>query len=251
MAKSELTGERLQELLGLLAGVDSVELKLTLQQDARAQATGRLGVDPLDGQIRQVFFFDTPNLDLNQGGVVVRARRRQREDGDTVIKIRPVVPDELPEEERSSPSLGVELDAMPGGYVCSASFKGVADNEMIRQVARGETPLRKLFSKDQRRFFETHAPDGIALDDLKVLGPIPTLRIKFQPDGFPRKAVGELWLYPDGSQIVELSSKSLPKEAVMSALEWRAYLESKGIDLSGEQATKTATALEFFVSKLA
>lgn len=251
MAKLELTGERLQDLLGLLEGADSVELKLTLQQDARSAATGQLGVDPLDAQLRQVFFFDTPNLDLDQGGVVVRARRRQNEDGDTVIKIRPVVPNELPEEERASPNLGVELDAMPGGYVCSASFKGVAGNDVIRAVSRGETALRKIFSKDQRRFFAAHAPEGIELDDLRVLGPIPTLRVKFRPDGFDKKVVGELWLYPDGSQIVELSTKSLPKEAVMAALEWRAFLESKGIDLSGEQATKTKTALEFFVSKLA
>jgi hypothetical protein len=32
-------------------------------------------VDPLDGQIRQVFFFDTPDLALYEKGVVVRARR--------------------------------------------------------------------------------------------------------------------------------------------------------------------------------
>lgn len=251
MAGLELSGERLQELLGLIEGADSVELKLTLQQDARSRVAGQLGVDPLDAQLRQVFFFDTPNLDLDQGGVVVRARRRQNEDGDTVIKIRPVVPNELPEEERASPNLGVELDAMPGGYVCSASFKGVAKNDLIREVAKGETPVRKIFTKGQRRFFAAHAPEGIALDDLVVLGPIPTLRVKFTPEGFNKKAVGELWLYPDGSQVVELSTKALPKDAVMAALEWRAYLEGKGIDLSGEQATKTKTALEFFASKLA
>jgi inorganic triphosphatase YgiF len=36
-----------------------------------------LGLDALDAQIRQVFFFDTPDLDLNRAGVVVRARRIQ------------------------------------------------------------------------------------------------------------------------------------------------------------------------------
>ena len=36
-----------------------------------------LGLDPLEAQIRQVFFFDTPDLDLNAVGVVARARRIQ------------------------------------------------------------------------------------------------------------------------------------------------------------------------------
>ena len=50
----------------------------------------------------------------------MRARRVQGREDDSVIKLRPVVPDELPEELRRSPSMVVELDAMPGGYVCSA-----------------------------------------------------------------------------------------------------------------------------------
>jgi hypothetical protein len=58
--------------------------------------------------------------------------------------------------------------------------------------------------------------------------------------------VGELWLYPDGSQVVELSTKTSPAEAFQAGLEWRAFLERVGIDISGEQQTKTRTALEFF-----
>jgi inorganic triphosphatase YgiF len=34
-------------------------------------------MDPLDAQIGQVVFFDTPDLTLNTHGVVVRARRVQ------------------------------------------------------------------------------------------------------------------------------------------------------------------------------
>ena len=50
-------------------------------------------MDPLDAQIRQVFFFDTPDLALNQAGVVVRARRVQGKGDDSVVKLRPVVPE--------------------------------------------------------------------------------------------------------------------------------------------------------------
>jgi hypothetical protein len=58
--------------------------------------------------------------------------------------------------------------------------------------------------------------------------------------------VGELWLYPDGSQVVELSTKTPPSDAFQTAAEWRAFLDMQGVELSGEQQTKTKTALEFF-----
>jgi len=243
---SALSGEELQRLLELMKGSDSVELKLTIPETQRAKSAAALGVDPLDAQVRQVFFFDTPDLALNAAGVVVRARRRQGEDGDTVVKLRPVDPAHLPEDLRRDPSFNVEVDAMPGGYVCSASFKGVATNDDIRAAATGGRPIRRLFSKEQRAFFAEHAPDGIDLDGLSVLGPIPTFRVKFKPEGIERRFVGELWMYPDGSQIVELSTKTVPDQAFQVAVECRVLLESRGVDLSAEQQTKTKTALEFF-----
>jgi hypothetical protein len=248
-AFKNMTDEELAEVLALVNDADSVELKLTLHETARAKTAAALGIDPLDAQMRQVFFFDTPELALNEAGIVVRARRRQGEAGDTVVKLRPVVPSDLPEETRRSESFNVEVDAMPGGHVCSASYKGAADNGLIRRVGMGQEKIGKLFAKEQREFYRAHAPEGIGLDDLTVLGPIPTLRLKTKPEGFGRKVVGELWLYPDGSQIVELSTKALPSEAFQAAAETRGFLAGLGVDLEGEQQTKTKTALEFFTKQ--
>ena len=69
-----LDGEELQKLLELIEG----------RRQRRAEGDGRpsrtsarpcdaLGLDPLQAQIRQVFFFDTPDLALDKQGVVVRA----------------------------------------------------------------------------------------------------------------------------------------------------------------------------------
>jgi hypothetical protein len=208
-------------------------------------------MDPLDAQIRQVYFFDTPDLALNQHGLVVRARRVQQRADDSVVKLRPVIPDKLPASIRKSRSLVVEVDAMPGGYVCSASLKGTPGAGGVKAVAAGDRPIRKLFSKEQRAFFTTHAPDGIGLDDLSVLGPINLLKLKFSPRGYSRRLVAELWLYPDGSRILELSTKCAPTEAFDVAAATRAFLASHGVDLSGEQHTKTRTALEFFSHSMA
>lgn len=246
----ELTGEELGKLFALVDSADSVELKVTVPANAHQGTIAALGLDPLEAQIRQVFFFDTPDLQLNKAGLVVRARRIQGRSGDTVVKLRPVVPDQLPEDQRHSASMNVEVDAMPGGYVCSASMKGKAPNEEVRAAVRGSRPLRKLFSKEQRSFYAQHAPDGPALDDLNVLGPIFVLKEVTVPKAFPRKLVAELWLLPDGTRIAELSTKCPPTEAFDVGLKTRAYLEGLGIDLDGESQTKTKAALEFFAKHL-
>lgn len=245
-----LSSEQLAEVLKLTAGADSVELKLTVPDASRRATVTGLGIDPLGAQIRQVFFYDTPELTLNKSGVVVRTRRVQGRGGDTVVKLRPVVPDDLSPSLRKSPSLGVEVDAMPGGFVCSASCKGKADNDEIREVALGERALRKLFTKEQRAFYTSHAPEDLALNDLSRLGPIFVLKCNLVPKDFGRKLVAELWLYPDGSRIFELSSKCPPKEAFQVAAETKAFLSAKGVDLLGDQQTKTRAALEFYANEL-
>ena len=55
-----------------------------------------------------------------------------------------------------------------------------------------------------------------------------------------------MWLYPDGSRILELSTKCAPAEMFQVAAEARGFLGGRGIDLSGRQQTKTKTALQQF-----
>jgi hypothetical protein len=244
-----LSDDGLAELVGLLEGADSVELKLTVPHSDR-RAGQIIGVDPLEAQIRQVYFFDTPDLTLNKLGVVVRARRVQRKEHDSVVKLRPVVPSELPAELRNSPNFGVEVDAMPGGYVCSGSMKRSLGTTDVRDAVSGKKPLRKLFSKEQRALYAAHAPAGLTIDDLSILGPIFVLKLKFVPADFNRKLVAELWLYPDNSMILELSTKCAPTETFDVAAETRAFLSQAGLDLAGEQETKTKKALEYFSGRL-
>jgi hypothetical protein len=249
-ADKRLSDEQLIEVLELVKGADSVELKLTVPESDHRSTIAALGMDPLDAQIRQVYFFDTPELALNKAGVVARARRIQGKASDSVVKLRPVVPAELPDDLRASRNLGVEVDAMPGGFVCSATLKDKLGPTKVRDAILGGKPFRKLFSKEQRRFFTANAPEGVELDSLSVLGPIFVLKLKWTDEDFGRPLVAELWLYPDGSRILELSTKCAPVEMMQVAAEARAFLTGKGVDLSGEQQTKTNTALEFFASEL-
>jgi hypothetical protein len=244
-ATPKLSDDELVEMLSIMKDSDSVELKLTIPEAAQRSSVLALGMDPLAAQVRLIYFFDTPDLALEGAGVVVRARRTRQGD-DSVVKLRPVVPSELADEVRESRFCMVEVDAMPGGFVCSGRLKASTRRGKVKEAVDGARPARSLFNKAQRSFFAEHAPEGIGIDDLSILGPIMVLKLKFRPPGYDRRLVAELWTYPDGSRIAELSTKCAPSEAFQVAAETRVYLEERGIDLSGEQATKTKTALEFF-----
>ena len=84
-----------------------------------------------------------------------------------------------------------------------------------------------------------------------MLGPLNILKLKFSPAEYSRPMVAELWFYPDGSQVIELSAKCLPQEAFAAAAESKAFLATHGVDLGAPQATKTRTAMEFFAAELA
>ena len=109
---------------------------------------------------------------------------------------------------------------MPGGY----RLLGVAEGRRGAGRGqgggrRGEQPLRKVFSKEQRAFYAEHAPEGLGLDDLPTLGPIFVLKLKTTPAGLRRRLVTELWLYPDGSRVLELSTRCARNEAFQVAAE--------------------------------
>ena len=89
------------------------------------------------------------------------------------------------------------------------------------------------------------------MDALATLGPTFLLKAKYQPKDFDRRVTVEMWLYPDGSRILEISTKAVPEEGFQVGAEFRAYLARCGITLGVTQETKTKTALEFFSKRLA
>jgi hypothetical protein len=240
-----VSDEDLPRLLALIKDSDSVELKLTIPVGKQRSAITACGLDPLDAQIRQVFFFDTPDLQLNARGLVVRARRVQKRGDDSVVKLRPVVPGDLPDKLRHAPAFFVEVDAMPGGFVCSGSMKAaLGTGDPVREALAGRRPLRKLFSKEQRALFAAHAPEGLSMDDLSIMGPIFVLKLKWVPKALDRRMVAEMWLYPDNTTLLEFSTKCPPAEAFDVAAATRAYLLELGLEVGGEQETKTRKALQ-------
>ncbi len=85
---------------------------------------------------------------------------------------------------------------------------------------------------------------------MSILGPIFVLKQNFEPAELGRRMVAELWFYPDGSRILELSTKCTATNAFQVAAEARGFLGEKGVSLHGRQETKTKAALTFFSKQL-
>src|SRR6516162_9657988 len=117
---------QIAKALDLLNDADSFELKVTVHDSDHRSAVMALEMDILDAEIRQVVFFDTPDLKLSRNGMVVRARRMRR-GGDSVVKLRPVIAADLSTELRHSASFNLEVDAMPGNIICSGSLRAKVD----------------------------------------------------------------------------------------------------------------------------
>ncbi|MEU2201725.1 hypothetical protein [Isoptericola sp. NPDC019482] len=240
--------ETLAAVLALLPDVDTVELKLTVPGADHRRVLDRLGIDALDATIRQVAFLDTPALDLSAAGLVVRARRTQRKDGDLTVKVRPMLPADAPARARRSEGFKVEVDASPAGFTCSCSSTRPLPDDDVRALLGDVGRLPGLLDRTQRALLEPRLPAGVALDDLDVLGPTTLLKARFSPAGLPRRLTAELWFLPDGDRILELSTKATPAAAFQAAAETKVFLAGRGVDLGAPQETKTRAALAAFAA---
>ena len=72
-----------------MAAMDAVEIKLTIRPDQELRGRAlELNEDTAD--VRLIYFYDTPDLDLFNAGVVLRARLVKDDADDSTVKFRPV-----------------------------------------------------------------------------------------------------------------------------------------------------------------
>ncbi len=244
--------DRLAQLLEILPGADAIELKLSIPQVEQRTVLDRLGIDSLDAEIRQVAFLDTPDLRLSAAGVVLRARRTQRKPADLTVKLRPMLPADVPAGLRGHKGFKVEVDASPSGYTSSCSLSAEVPDHKIKDLMTGNRRVSRLLSDAQRPMLLDRMPEGLDVDELQVLGPVHLLKCKFAPGGDrTKKMVAEFWLLPDGGRILEISTKSPTEQAFRAAAEAKVFLAQHGADLGAPQEMKTQSVLATFAALVA
>ena len=81
-----------------------------------------------------------------------------------------------------------------------------------------------------------------------MLGPVDVHKWEIEPKDFPSEVTIEQWVLPDGSDLVDLSTKAEPGEATQTTEQFLALLSRHGIDTEGDEQTKTRAALRFFTT---
>ena len=147
-----LTDAQLGKMLELVKNADSVELKLTVPSDSHRATIQGLPIDPVEAQPRQVFFFDTPNLDLDKAGLVVRARRIQGGRGIRSSSFARSCRTSCP--TRSVRSASVQCRGRrDAGRLCLLGLDEGAEQlgRDQRRALSGALPLRKIFTRSRGR----------------------------------------------------------------------------------------------------
>lgn len=243
-----MADEGLKESLEIDPAIGAIEVKITAR--ARDEDVVRRALESahIEAERREIYFFDTQQLDLFETGVVLRARLVHDGTDDSTVKLRPVVPRDLSPGWKELDGFEVELDAVGDDAICSAKLTVDQDRGEIEKVASGERELKKLFAGTQEKLLEEHAPAGISWDDLTVLGPVDVRKWEVQPEGFDYEVTIEEWVLPDDSDLVELSVKAESADASKAKNAFVELLHGRGIDTEGDAQTKTRAALRYFTT---
>jgi hypothetical protein len=223
--------------------VGTVEMEITARARDEDEVLEALEQAHIEPEAREVYFFDTEDLTLFEAGIVLRARRVHDGADDSTVKLRPVDSKSIGERWKADPKLEFEVDAVGDNYVASAKLSADQDRGEIDEVARGERSVRSLLSNDHEQFLGDHAPGGapVEWDLLRPLGPVNVHKWECEPKDLGYEVTVEEWVLPDRSDLVEISIKVDPNEAVEANERFVDFLRSRGFDTEGEQQTKTRT----------
>src|SRR5262245_66563904 len=92
--------ETLGQVARTMAGTEGVEIKATIPSHQVDAAMEIYGLELDNDNERYIYFFDTPDLELFEQGVIARARRIVGPDHESTIKYRPLDPNVIPVQWR-------------------------------------------------------------------------------------------------------------------------------------------------------
>lgn len=243
-----MAGDDLDRMFTLVREVGHVELKFTVAEDSfeAVRAMFGAGVE----RVRNVYFLDTPDLTLRRHGVLARVRGGQRPN-DSVVKLRPIEPGSVPAALRRREDFTVEVDATPHSFICSGALKQRLGKNAVERAVNGQRGLRTLFSEQQLALLAGRLSGKVGVDDLETLGPVEVRRTRPRPGG-PGPGRGlelQEWMYPDGSRLLEVSTRCTARDLLQTAAHAKSFLDRHGIAQTGPCPTKADTTLAYFTQR--
>jgi hypothetical protein len=211
------------------------EVKLLLAPVQAQSAVASLNVSGPERS--QIYFYDTPQLDLLAKGLILRIR--QGADNDLTVKLRPASEQQFSARAAGNKNFKCEGEVIDGAESPSYSTKKKFDASSVPQT--GEELLASL-SKGQRELLKA---SGIMVDwaHVRRIAEIQSSSWSV-PAQTPQldKLSLELWEWPEGKSL-ELSAKVSADEGSATFVELKNVAKRNHIDLSPDQHSKTSTAL--------
>lgn len=223
------------------ARADSIELKAPLPPPAEPAAEALTGRRAPTWSMRQTFLLDTPELALVRAGVEVRLRLRSRGRYDLAVSARRdgASPDgHMPRGAR------VELDVVPGAVWQDIELRREIDAAAAAEVIAGAAASRGLLSAAQRAWARRCGGDAVGeaqLRGLTVHGPVAVRRLKVTAERLGlRRADLEVFRYPSGRELVELSTHCRPRDVRAAAAAFERLLDERGVAVAPRHRTKAS-----------
>ena len=227
----------------LVAGASSIEIKATIPIGHAEESLAYFGLTADNDQQRYIYFFDTPDGQLFDAGLIARARRVIGGQHDSTVKVRPVDPDTVHDRWRRHPGFKLEADATSEKVMRSASLTAPVRRGLIKRVAAGDKKVVAVFTDEQERFLDDMAGRHIDYDLVAPIGPVRVWRWRQEHEGLPWPMTVELWERQDGERTLEISVKAPQAQAAAAGAGFFAFLAEHGAARSREQEAKTRWAL--------
>jgi hypothetical protein len=237
-------GEAAEELKADDASGPRAEIKLLVDPYDIDYVRDLVGLEREMAEEREVYFYDTPGLEMNEQGLVLRARKIKDDADDSTVKMRPMAADEVDPSWFALEKFKCEIDVSLAKVVSSCSFRVGQDAGEIDQVAAGERVIDKLFSSQQEAFAAEYGPE-VPWDQLVPLGPSEAWVWKIEASSLPDVMTAELWQFP-GEELLELSLKVPVDDSDRTLDDLLGWLADRDIGVAGVQGSKTLRALEAF-----
>jgi hypothetical protein len=241
------------------AGIERVELKVTITEGQVNDGLRELDLDPDRAESREIYFCERvyPQrhpviLPLFERGIILRFRRIRGGSDDSTLKLRGSEGGVDPELwRRRTRALGdsarIEGDWAADRHLVSASLNGEVDGGRIEEVFT-QRPHRvpRLLSDAQAQLA---ADLLLGFDGLELLDPIHARKWKAGTGRLDDEVEAELWELDDGLRFLELSARvKVEDDPDRAKRRLEDSVRSHGLTIDAKQQTKTSTVLQRLVA---
>jgi hypothetical protein len=237
----------------------SVEIKVTIAGDQVGEAISTLGLT--GGATWSILFCEdvtagAPSTPLLELGVVLRARRKSEDKGDSTVKLRPCRWSQLDGKyfenaDHGDTELKIEADWAGSGRQLATSMTAKWSDRRMSKVQAGDEPPAALFTGEQRDFLALCSRGRINLSALTALPAFAATR--WNP--FPATAGGDLsvraerWTIEGGDDFLELSVVSTVDRAAADQAALESFVAGQALTVDDSPDSKTQRVLSTLVAR--